>query len=58
MKNHSIGRYLRIVKRTKLGATLLEYTLIGSMIATMLVVGYKTVGNSYVRIYNNIINAI
>jgi Flp pilus assembly pilin Flp len=41
-----------------MGATLIEYTLIGSLIATMLIVGYRTVGNGYIKIYNNIANGI
>lgn len=45
-------------KRKHTGATLIEYTLIGSLIATMLIVGYKTVGNGYIRIYNNIENSL
>ena len=45
-------------KRWSLGATAIEYTLIASLIATMLVVGYRRVGTGYQRIYNRIANAI
>ena len=45
-------------KRWSLGATAVEYTLIASLITTMLVVGYRRVGTGYTRIYNRIANAI
>ncbi len=45
-------------KQKYTGATLIEYTLIGSLIATMLIVEYRTVGNGYIRIYNNIENGL
>ena len=45
-------------KRWSLGATAIEYTLIASLITTMLVVGYRRVGTGYTRIYNNIVKAL
>ncbi|MBR1734721.1 MAG: Flp family type IVb pilin [Alphaproteobacteria bacterium] len=45
-------------KRWSIGATAVEYTLIASLITTLLVVGYKRVGNGYKRIYNNIAHAL
>ena len=45
-------------KKWSLGATAVEYTLIASLITTMLVVGYKKVGSGYMRIYNNLAKAI
>ncbi len=41
-------------RRWSLGATAIEYTLIASLITTMLVVGYRRVGSGYQSIYNRI----
>lgn len=45
-------------KKWSLGATAVEYTLIASLITTMLVVGYRKVGSGYTRIYNNIAKSL
>lgn len=45
-------------KRWSLGATAVEYTLIASLLTTMLVVGYRRVGSEYSGICNKIANAL
>ena len=45
-------------KKTHRGATLIEYVLIVSLLALTLVGAYRSVGNGYGRMYNNIDNAL
>ncbi len=46
------------LKKTKNGATLIEYVLIASLLSLALIGGYRAVGNGYIRIYNNVSNAL
>lgn len=46
------------LKRTRRGATLIEYVLIASLLSVALVGGYRAVGSGYIKIYGNISNAL
>ncbi|MDR0677130.1 MAG: Flp family type IVb pilin [Holosporaceae bacterium] len=40
------------------GATAMEYVLIATLLCVALIGGYKTIGNSYKHIYNNISDSL
>ncbi len=46
------------MKKSSRGATLIEYTLIASLLVVMLIGMYKVIGNKYTEIYDGISNAV
>lgn len=46
------------LKKTKKGATLIEYVLIVSLLSLALVGSYRSVGTGYTRIYNRVSEAL
>ncbi|MBQ7673934.1 MAG: hypothetical protein IJT36_05350 [Alphaproteobacteria bacterium] len=40
------------------GATMMEYALVMSLIGAFLMIGYRNVGRGYTRIYNNITKSL
>lgn len=40
------------------GATMMEYALVVSLIGAFLMIGYRNVGKGYTKIYNNITDSL
>ncbi len=48
----------KLLKDDSRGLAMVEYVLIASLIALCICGGIRLVGNSYVRIYNNVSNSL
>jgi Flp pilus assembly pilin Flp len=51
-------RKLLKINDSSRGATLIEYVLVATLLSIALIGGYRTIGNSYTKIYCRLGNAI